>query len=309
MFAAHPHPALPPGGREDAAQPTVNAAPRIFDRALVRRHLERRPAGRDDFVTRLILADLEERLLAVTRSFEQALIMAPDARPLPQGGVSANGRFAFSRAATVLPSPGALSIDPETVALPRSDYDLIVSVCDLEIVNDVVGFLARLCRHLRPDGLFLAAFPGGATLTELRQAFLEADALVSGGATARVAPAIQLGDAGGLLQRAGFKLPVTDVETHTVRYRSPLALMHELKALGAQNPLADRPPRLATRNLLAAANNAYEAIAADRDGRVRATLEIVWLSGWAPHESQQQPLRPGTAEISLTRILGDKSKG
>ena len=282
--------------------------PKVFDRDLIARHLARRPAGHDDFVTRLALHDLAERLLAVTRTFEHALIMAPDAAPLPVNGESANGSFAFSWASTVVPLEGALSVDPEAVALPSSDYDLIVSIFDAEIVNDVVGFLARLRAHLKPDGLLLVALLGGSTLTELRQAFLAADADTTGGATARVAPFIQLGDAGGLLQRAGLKLPVTDVETHIVRYRSPLALMQELKALGAQNPLADRPARFATRNLLAAASNAYEEIAADLDGRVRATLEILWLSGWAAHESQQQPLKPGSAQVNLRNVLGDKSK-
>jgi hypothetical protein len=282
--------------------------PRVFDRELIAAHLRRRPQGHDDFVTRLALDDLDERLAAVTRSFERALIMAPDARPLPGHGRSANGRFAFARAATVLPWEGAVLVDPEALSLPLPDYDLIVSILDAEIVNDVVGFLARLRQHLRPDGLLLMALLGGATLTELRQAFLEADAALSGGAIARVAPFIQLGDTGGLLQRAGFKLPVTDVETHTVRYASPLALMRELKRLGAQNPLADRPPRPATRNLVATASNAYETIAADRDGRVRATLEIVWLSGWAAHESQQQPLAPGSAQVHLGQVLGDKSR-
>jgi SAM-dependent methyltransferase len=283
------------------------AAPRIFDRPLIARHFARRPAGHDDFVTRLALDDLKERLAAVTRSFERALILAPDAALLPTHGWSGNGGFEFARAATVVPSRDAVLVDPEALSLPLPDYDLIVSLFDAQIVNDMVGFLARLRAHLRPDGLLLAALLGGATLTELREAFLEADAALSGGAVGRVAPFVQLGDAGGLLQRAGLKLPVTDVESHTVRYRSPLALMQELKALGAQNPLADRPPRPATRNLLAAASNAYESIAADPDGRVRATLEIVWLSGWAPHESQQQPLRPGSAEVSLRQALGDKS--
>ena len=286
----------------------MHTPPRIFDRDLIARHMARRPANVDDFITRLALDDLSERLLAVTRSFEQALIMAPDARLLPEEGVSANGPFRFERASTVVAEPGMPLVDPDLVTLPRRGYDLIVSIFDAQIVNDVIGFLARLRAHLRPDGLLLAALPGGLTLTELRQAFLEADAALTGGATARVAPFIQLGDSGGLLQRAGFALPVSDVEVHTVRYRSPLALMQELKALGASNPLADHPARLATRNLIAAASNAYETIAADPDGRVRATLEIVWLSGWSAHESQQQPLKPGSAEISLTQVLSDKSR-
>jgi len=276
--------------------------PKIFDRAAIARHLERRPADGDDFVMRLALADLAERLATVTRNFEHALILSPDAAPLPARGSSASGAFDFERQATILGE-----LDPEALTLPRTDYDLIVSLFDLQIVNDVPGFLSRIRAHLAPDGLFLAAAIGGDSLGELRQAFLAADTEASGGAYARVAPFIPLGDVGRLLQRAGFALPVSDVETHVVRYATPLALMRELKALGAANPLADRPDRMATRRLLATASTAYETAAADPDGRVRATLEIVWMSGWAPHESQQQPLQPGSAEISLTKILGTKS--
>jgi hypothetical protein len=283
--------------------PDIAFAPKVFDRSLIRRHLERRPAGHDDFVTRLVLADLEERLGTVTRDFEQALIMAPDASILPASGRSANGPFDYERVSTILPS----AVDPEALDLPRQGYDLIVSIFDLDVVDDVPGFLARARAHLRGDGLFLAAAIGGDSLTELREAFLTADAEVSGGAFLRVAPFIPLSDAAGLLQRAGFALPVSDVETHTVRYQSPLSLMRELKALGASNPLADRPHKLATLALIQAASAAYEALAADSDGRVRATLEIVWMSGWAPHESQQKPLKPGSAEISLTKVLGTKS--
>jgi SAM-dependent methyltransferase len=277
------------------------AAPRIFDRTLIARHLQRRPSGVDDFVTRLALTDLEERLLTVSRSFERALIMAPDARPLPVTGTSATGTFAFERQSTVLGS-----LDPEALALPDRDYDLIVSLFDLQVVDDVPGFLTRIRAHLKPDGLFLAAAIGGDSLTELRQAFLAADTERLGGAYARVAPFIPLADAGPLLQRTGFALPVTDIETHVVRYPSPLALMRELKSLGASNPLAERPGRPMTRTHLAAAAAHYEAIASDQDGRVRATLEIIWMSGWAPHESQQKPLKPGSAEVSLTKVLGKR---
>jgi hypothetical protein len=273
--------------------------PKVFDRALIARHLERRPADRDDFVTRLALADLGERLATVTRTFRQALILSPDGTGMPETGMSASGPFEFERAATIT---GAL--DPEALVLPRTGYDLIVSLFDLQVVNDVPGFLVRLRAHLAADGLFLAAIVGGDSLNELREAFLKADTMLSGGAYARVAPFIPLQDVGGLLQRAGFALPVADVETHTVRYGTPLRLMAELKALGASNPLAERPGRMATRSLVAAASAAYEGIAADPDGKVRATLEIVWMSGWAPHENQQKPLRPGSAEISLTKVLG-----
>jgi hypothetical protein len=142
----------------------------------------------------------------------------------------------------------------------------------------------------------------------LRRAWLFADEAYSGGAYTRVAPFIDVRDAGALLQRAGFALPVADVETHLVRYKSPLALMQELKALAASNPLTDRPKTFAVKQLLADACKHYEAIASDEDGRIRATLEIVWMSGWAPHESQQKPLAPGSADVSLTKILSNRPK-
>ena len=277
--------------------------PQVFDRARVARHLERRPPGGDDFVLRLVLDDLATRLVTITRSFKRALIMAPDATDLPVMGRTAEGAFSFERAATLVASPGAPLVDPEALVLAHDDHDLIVSLFDLQVVNDVPGFLARLRAHLRPDGLLLAAALGGDSLTELRQAFVAADADLSGGAYARVAPFIPLSDAGGLLQRAGFALPVADVEPHRVRYGDALALMRELKALGAQNPLAERPTRMATRGLVTRAALAYAECFADPDGRVPATLEIIWMSGWAPHEGQQQPARRGSAKVSLKDVL------
>jgi len=276
--------------------------PKLFDRPLIARRLARR-APEGDFVTRLVLDDLEQRLVTVTRTFEQPLILGPDARLLPLHGETRNAVFTFERASTLVPMEGVPVVDPEALGLPRSDYDLIVSVLDLQAVNDVPGFLSRIRAHLRPDGLFLAVALGGASLTELRQAFLAADAAVSGGAFARVAPFIDVKDAGSLLQRAGFALPVADVESHVVRYETPFALFAELKALGAANPLAERPGRPASRRLLAQAAQDYARIATDPDGRVRATLELVWMSGWVPHESQQKPLAPGSAQVDLRSVL------
>jgi len=281
--------------------------PQIFDRARIARHLTRRKDDAGDFVSALVRDDLETRLQTISRTFGKALVMGPDARTLPVEGMSASGRFDFERVATLVESPGVPLVDPEALELPSDDYELIVSLLDLQVVNDVPGLLARAKAHLRPDGLFLAAFLGGDSLTELRQAFLVADEEVTGGAYARVAPFIPLKDAGGLLQRAGFALPVTDVETHRVRYGDALRLMRELKAFGAQNPLRERPGRLGTRSLVAAAANAYHERFADPDGRVGATLEIVWISGWAPHESQQKPLKPGSAKVRLGDVLGKTS--
>ena len=270
--------------------------PAIFDTALIAHHLARRGQA-SDFVTDLVLDDLEDRLAALIRDFPRAAIIGPDIDRLPASGQTASARFAFERHA-------AFTGDDDVPALSGGSFNLIVSILHLQAVNDVPGYLARLRARLAPDGLLLIATLGGETLTELREAFLAADALVLGGASARVAPMLQVRDAGALLQRAGLALPVADVETHTVRYSSPFALMAELKALGAANPLVDRPRRLASPALLAAAANAYLAQDADADGRIRATLEIVWLSGWAPHESQQQPLKPGSATTRLGDVLG-----
>ena len=270
--------------------------PAIFDTALIARHLARRPQA-SDFVTDLVLADLEDRLAALIREFPRAAIIGPDLDRLPAFGQTASARFAFERHAAFLGTD-------DVPALEGDGYNLIVSILHLQAVNDVPGYLARLRARLAPDGLLLIAALGGETLTELREAFLAADALVFGGVSARVAPMIQVRDAGALLQRAGLALPVADVETHTVRYSSPFALMAELKALGAANPLVDRSRRLASPALLTAAANAYLAQDSDADGRIRATLEIVWLSGWVPHESQQQPLKPGSATTRLGDVLG-----
>lgn len=278
--------------------------PKLFDRDRIATHLARRPAGADDFVTRLVLEDLDLRVSTISRQFEKAAILAPDATILPETGRSAIGPFSYTRFATLPLYSGLPLVDPEALALPNNDYDLIVSLFDLQITDDVPGLIARLKAHLRPDGLLFAAAIGGDSLTELRQAFLAADAELSGGAYARVAPFIPLSDAGALLQRAGLALPVTDVETHVVRYADPLRLMRELKALGAQNPLAERPNRMATRGLLVEAATAYATEFSDADGRIRATLEIIWMSGWQPHDSQQKPLKRGSASVRLGDVLG-----
>ena len=273
----------------------MTTPPRLFDDVQIARNLARRQS-RDNFVRDLVLDDLADRLGAYKRDFTRAVLIGPDAETLPQTLFTANGPVTMQQ---VEAFSGA-----EFPALPEGEQDLVISLLHLQAVNDVPGHLARLRRILKPDGLLLAAFLGGETLTELREAFLAADLQVTGGASARVAPMAQVRDAGALLQRAGFALPVADVETHRVRYATPFALMAELKALGASNPLADRPRRLATRTLLAAAAQAYATRDADPDGRVRATLEIIWLAGWVPHESQQKPLRPGSATVSMKDVLG-----
>ncbi|HWV21190.1 MAG TPA: methyltransferase domain-containing protein [Devosia sp.] len=273
----------------------MSQPPRLFDPAQLARNLKRRPA-RENFVRDLVFDDLADRLGAHMRNFADAVLIAPDVDLLPHRLATASGAVSFHPVE-------AFGGDDDFPDLPEGSFDLIVSLLHLQAVNDVPGHMARLRARLRPDGLLLVAMIGGESLSELREAFLAADMAVTGGASARVAPMAQVRDAGALLQRAGFALPVADVETHRVRYANAFALMAELKALGAANPLADRPRRFATKTLLTQAAAAYQQAAADPDGRIRATLEVIWLAGWVPHESQQKPLRPGSAKVSLGDIL------
>src|SRR6201994_1613609 len=190
-------------------------------------------------------------------------------------------------------------VEPEPLALEAEALDLVISALAFQFVNDLPGVLAQIRRALRPDGLLLAAMIGGDTLTELRQSFAAAEAELEGGVSPRVAPFADLRDIGALLQRAGFALPVTDVDRVAVRYDNAFALMQDLRRMGATNVLVERrriPTRRATLLRMA---EIYAERFSDPDGRIRATFDIVWLSGWAPHESQQKPLRPGSAKASL----------
>jgi SAM-dependent methyltransferase len=199
--------------------------------------------------------------------------------------------------------------DEEALPFAAERFDLAVSLLSLHGVNDLPGALVQVRRVLRPDGLFLGCLLGGATLTELRQALTAAEAELEGGVSPRVAPFGDVRDLGALLQRAGFALPVTDVETVAVRYQDPFGLMRDLRAMGLTNALADRRRAPLRRATLMRAAALYADRFADADGRLRATFEIVWLSGWAPHESQQKPLRPGSARMRLADALGVPERG
>jgi SAM-dependent methyltransferase len=289
-------------------------SPLIFDRALIRRRRRRAgDLGAATFLLDRAAADVADRLAAVLRRFDVAVDLGT---PGP----------AVRRALTRLGSVGTvISAGPtETVAeqtsqnekivvaddeaLPFRDgsLDLVVSALALQFVNDLPGTLVQIRRALKPDGLFVAALIGGDTLTELRQSFAAAESEIEGGASPRIAPFADVRDLGALLQRAGFALPVTDVDRVCVRYDSVWALMHDLRRMAATNALIERrraPLRRATLTRLA---EIYSQRFADPDGRLRATFDIVWLSGWAPHPSQQQPLRPGSAKARLADALGTR---
>jgi SAM-dependent methyltransferase len=222
--------------------------------------------------------------------------------PSPQGGGEKDRWSAGDRGPRIV-------ADEEALPLAAGSLDLVVSGLALQTVNDLPGALVQIRRALRPDGLFLAALLGGDTLNELRQSFAAAESELEGGASPRVAPFADLRDMGALLQRAGFALPVTDTDRVTVRYATPIALMLDLRRMGATNPLVERRRVPLRRAALMRAIDIYAARFADSDGRVRASFDIVWLSGWAPHESQQQPLQPGSAKMRLADALGTQEIG
>jgi SAM-dependent methyltransferase len=280
------------------------SAPLVFDRPLVRRRLQRAlREGYADFLLARAVEDLDERLATVLRSFPLALDIGTPT-PAAAGLLRRSGRAETVIRLAPVPEPGAVLGDEEALPFAGERFDLAVSLLALHAVNDLPGALVQIRRALKPDGLFIGCLLGGATLTELRQAFTQAEAEMEGGASPRVAPFADVRDLGGLLQRAGFALPVTDSETVRVRYSDPFRLMRDLRAMGLANALLDRRRTPLRRSTLMRAAEIYAERFADPDGRVPATFEMVWLSGWAPHETQQKPLRPGSAKVRLADALG-----
>jgi SAM-dependent methyltransferase len=280
--------------------------PLVFDRALLRARRARAAGlGPATFLLDRAAADLADRLAAVLRTFDLAADLGTPGDALRRA-LAGRVRTVVAVDAGVWQLHGEpLAVVADEEALPFRDgaLDLAVSGLALQFVNDLPGALLQIRRALKPDGLFLAAMIGGESLSELRLAFAEAEADLEGGASPRVAPFADLRDLGGLLQRAGFALPVTDVDRVIARYASPLALMHDLRRMGASNALIARRREPLRRATLQRMFEIYAERFADADGRLRATFEIVWLSGWAPHESQQRPLAPGSAQRRLADAL------
>jgi SAM-dependent methyltransferase len=284
------------------------SAPRIFDRVLLRQRRRRaRVLGPATFLIDRIAADLGDRLAAVLRRFALAADLGSPTGAVRRALVPhAESVVALDAIAETLDDHAGLRVVADEEALPFGDgcLDLVVSALALQSVNDLPGTLVQIRRALRPDGLFLAALMGGESLGELRASFAAAEAEVEGGASPRVAPFVDTREAGALLQRAGFALPVADVDRITVRYASPFGLMADLRRMGATNALVERRRTPLRRATLRRAVEVYGERFADADGRVRASFDIVWLSGWAPHASQPQPLKPGSATTRLADALG-----
>jgi SAM-dependent methyltransferase len=278
---------------------TEGQIPRLIDREALRaRQARAARLGPATFLLDRVAEDMRERLGAVLREFgDVADIWTPGdvlSDVLDRG---APDRFAaIARIGMFDAADEALQLEPQSL-------DLALSALALHFANDLPGVLAQIRRALRPDGLFLAALLGGDTLTELKQSFTAAEVELEGGLSPRVLPFADLRDLGALLQRAGFALPVADVDRAVVRYDNALALMQDLRRMGATNVLMERRRTPLRRATLLRMAQIYGERFADSDGRVRATFDIVWLSGWAPHASQQQPLKPGSAKASLEEAV------
>jgi SAM-dependent methyltransferase len=286
--------------------------PLIFDHALLRLRRRRAAAlAAPDFLIRRVADDLADRLAVVMRRFPTAVDLGTAGGVLVEVLAATGKTDVIVAADALLPQSekaGALAVaaDEEAPPFREQSLDLVVSALCLQLVNDLPGLLVQIRRALKPDGLFIAALAGGDTLTELRQSFAAAEAELEGGLSPRVIPLVDVRAAGALLQRAGFALPVADLDRLIARYDSPIALMHDLRALAATNPMIERSRRPLKRALLERMVEIYREKFSDADGRIRATFDIVWVSGWAPHPGQQKPLPPGSAQKRLADALGTK---
>ncbi len=292
----------------------MTASPLLFDRTLHRQRLDR--AAPDyasaDFLKARAAQDVVMRLETILRRFPVAVDLGSRNgsffKALADSDAAANIDVLFETdlSAKMLAGRPGLRVSADEERLPFGDdtLDLVVSTLALHWTNDLVGALIQVRRALRPDGLFIGAMFGGATLTELRQCLLAAEAEVSDGAAMRVSPFADASDAAALLQRAGFALPVADVDRVKVRYAHPIKLLQDLRAMGETSVLLDRSKKPLPRKVLLRALELYVERFAEADGRVPATFEIVAVTGWAPHDSQQKPLRPGSAKMRLADALG-----
>jgi SAM-dependent methyltransferase len=286
--------------------------PVLFDRKLLRARRRRAIAlGEETFLVDQVAQEFAERLAAVKRQFALALDLGTP------GGTLAKELAKTGQVGRVIVSEpiahrsekfSTIAGDEELLPFADEKFDLVVSALSLQWVNDLPGTLVQIRRILKPDGLLLAALIGGESLNELRASFAAAEAELTGGASPRVSPFVEVRSLGALLQRAGYALPVVDSDRHIVRYRDPFKLFSDLRHMGATNALTERSRKPLTRKILARAAEIYAQRFSDPDGRLRATFDVLWISGWAPHASQQQPLKPGSAKARLADALGVKEK-
>jgi SAM-dependent methyltransferase len=282
----------------------------VFDQGLIATNRRRAMAKGDwkaAFLLEIAAEELAERLSLVERRFEQAVELH-GATGIAARMAMASGKIGHMTRIETEAMPAAtdetvIVAPPENLPLQPGSVNLVLSPLGLHLTNDTPGVFIQVHRALQPDGLFLAAIPGSGTLQELREVLLATEIEMSGGASPRVIPFPEVRDVGGLLQRAGFALPVVDAESYTVRYDSLFPLMQDLRHMGMANPLADRSRRPVGRRFFLRAAEIYAERFADADGRIRATFSMIYASGWKPHESQQKPLKPGSAKTRLADAL------
>ncbi|HWU26620.1 MAG TPA: methyltransferase domain-containing protein [Rhizomicrobium sp.] len=272
------------------------AVPLIFDR---KAYARRRTRASESFLMQEVAQTLAHRLGAVNRRFNCALELGARGET---ASILASSAQNWTRAALCDGAAVNVLADEESLPFAAECFDLIVSPLSLHAVNDLPGTFAQIRGALKPDGLFLAALFGGTTLFELREAFAEGESDAVGGVSPRVSPFADIRDLGGLLQRAGFALPVADSERTVVHYGAFETLVADLRALGETNVLSDRSRRPMRRDVLASVLASYGA--RTNNARLPLTFEIIYLTAWAPHESQPKPLRPGSADLRLARVLG-----
>ncbi|KRA05441.1 methyltransferase domain-containing protein [Rhizobium sp. Root564] len=286
----------------------------LFDPQLIERHRERALQIGDrqaHFLLDIAADEIADRIAIVERHFDTAIELhgatgVTAQRVMETGKVGSMTRIETSNEFLVL-EPNSKISSLEDLGLEPASANLVISPLSLHLTNDTPGTLIQIRKALKPDGLFLAALPGSGTLQELRDVLLATEVELLGGASPRVIPFADVRDIGALLQRAGFALPVTDTETYTVRYDSIFPLMRDLRAMGMANPLMGRSRTPLTRLFFMRAAELYAERYSDPDGRIRATFSIIYMSGWAPHESQQKPLKPGSANVRLADALKGKS--
>ncbi len=288
----------------------------LFDRTLVRRHRDRAAEGdwdRYGFLFDEISDRLAERAGDVDRSFETVLDLGCHGGAFLKR-LAHYSSFSYPVSADLSAGlmvrgqvPRPVVADEEFLPFAAASFDLVGSALSLHWTNDLPGALLQIKRSLKPDGLFLGALFGAESLQELKKVLIQAELEVKGGISPRISPFTDIRDAGALLQRAGFALPVSDVETVTLKYQTPFDLMQELRFMGEANALLDRQKGLTGRQVLLRAAELYAELYADSEGLIPASFQIIYLAGWAPHDSQQVPLKPGSGETNLGDLFSDKS--
>lgn len=283
----------------------------VFDRNRLRQRRNRAATSYQsaNFLKTRVMEDIEDRIASTARRFPFALSLGAFSSATGTNLVAFTDTLIQSDLSDAIADNNradCIVVDEEWLPFREASFDLVISALSLHWVNDLPGSLIQIQRTLKPDGFFVGVMPGGASFRELRQVLLQAETELTGGAEMRVSPFADALDMSGLLQRAGFTLPVSDRDRLTIRYDTIFDIFHDLQALGETHAPARKGRRPLSRRVLVRAGELYYEQFADPDGRLRVTLDLIWMTGWAPHPSQPKAKRPGSARVSLAEALGTK---